>query len=518
MTTNIIISKQHQCVLLPYDGHIKTMWPEANTIGHNGSTFAVIPHRPKEAIMLRTLGIAVPPPVLQYYDWEGGNPFDVQKKTVALLTSNRRAYALNDMGTGKTRSALWAWRYLNRMGVANKLLVIAPLSTLKFTWLHEILETVPGCKAVVLHGSAQQRRDLLAKSNADIFIINHDGLRVIAKELYERHDIDCLVLDELAVYRNTSQRYKQMQVFAQRFTWAWGMSGRPMPNSPVDVWTQCKILTPHTVPKFLRHARSMLLEQVSQFKWVPRTGAIEKAMSWMQPAVRFALDDVIELPQAVYRTIDVDLSEQQAKAYRKLSNDFAIMIEQKLITAANAGVAMGKLLQVGAGYVYSTNPSFVTLDSAPRQEALLEILDEAPHKVIVFAPWRHLIDGLSALFKHNEIDHAIVHGDINKRDEIFSDFQMTDRYRVLLAHPGCVHHGLTLTAATTCVWYSPVPSLEIYEQACARIRRIGQANKQQFLHFQATSVEKRIYALLRGKARLQDEFLTLMKNAMGDQQ
>ena len=80
----------------------------------------------------------------------------------------------------------------------------------------------------------------------------------------------------------------------------------------------------------------------------------------------------------------------------------------------------------------------------------------------------------------------MIHGDISHREKIFNDFQIHDKYRVLLAHPQCVHHGLTLTAATTIVWYAPVTSLEIYEQANARIRSVGQKHHQQFLHLQST--------------------------------
>jgi SNF2 family DNA or RNA helicase len=486
------------------------------TIDHDNQTFAILPHTPRTQVQLRALGVESPAPILFHYDWassDGAVPFQVQKQTASLATSHSRAYILNDMGTGKTKSSLWSWRYLHNLGAAKKLLIIAPLSTLKFVWLRELLITMPDIKVAVLHGSRARRLKLLA-SDADAYIINHDGVKSIVSELYARTDIDTLILDELAVYRNNSQRSKRMRDFAKRFTWVWGMTGRPMPNAPTDVWNQCKILTPNTVPKFFRHAKTQLMLQVSQFKWVPKSDAIDQALGWMQPSVRFALDDVVELPEAIHRTIDVDMTEEQARVYRKMSNEFAVLVKDKVITAANAAVAMGKLLQVGAGYVYTTNPQHVVLDSEPRQQMLLEMIEEAPHKVIVFAPWRHLIDGLSALFTNRKepIDHAVVHGDVNKRDQIFNAFQNTTQYRVLLAHPGCVHHGLTLTAATTIIWYSPTCSLDIYEQANARIRRVGQKEKQLFLHLQSSPIERKVYQMLRTKQRTQDAFLELIRS------
>jgi SNF2 family DNA or RNA helicase len=516
MSNSFIVSKPNQSVLVPR-AQVQELWPNAPWLTHKGRELSVLPHNPRTQIRLRAAGIEISAPILTYYDWLKGLPFAIQRSTAALTTGNQRSYVLNDMGTGKTRAALWSWHYLHRAGCAGKLLIVAPLSTLKFTWQHEVISTLPGMRAAVLHGSKAQRLKLL-RDDYDIYIINHDGLKVIAEELHQQDDIDTLVIDELAVYRNNSQRSKRMRQFAKRFTWVWGMTGRPMPQAPTDVWAQCQILTPHTVPKYFRHARSLLMTQVNQYKWVPKPNAIETALTWMQPNVRYSLDDVVELPEAISRTIDVEMTAEQTRVYRRLANEFVVMIENQRVTAANAGVAMNKLLQVGAGYIYSSNPQYAELDSSPRKDLLLELVEEAPHKVIVFAPWRHLIHGLSVLMLKEDVEHAVVHGDIPKRDQIFHDFQMTDKYRVLLAHPQCLHHGLTLTAATTIIWYSPTTSLEVYEQANARIRRYGQKHKQQFLHLQSTAVEKRIYRMLRDKQKLQDEFLAMIKTAMNGKQ
>jgi SNF2 family DNA or RNA helicase len=494
------------------------LWPDAQTINYRNEKYSIFPHHPYSQIQLRAVNLDVPPPILYYFDWasaDGTKPFHVQKQTAALATSYQRAYILNDMGTGKTRAALWSWFYLRQAGVAKKLLVVAPLSTLKFVWLREISLIMPQVKAAVLHGSQKQRLAAL-DSDADIYIINHDGLKTVVLELQGRTDIDTMILDELAVYRNNSQRFKRMQAFAQRFTWVWGMTGRPMPQSPVDVWSQCKILTPQNVPKFKSWAKTTLMQQVDIYKWVPKEGAIETAFSWMQPSVRYSLDDVTELPEAIVRTLDVELSEEQTAIYREVVTQYIAWIDEQRITAANAAVAFGKLLQIGCGYVYSLSPQYATLDSSPRQQLFLDLLEEAAHKVIVFCPWRHLVDNLSLLLTKEEVDHAVVHGEttLKKRGEIFSAFQNTSQYKVLLAHPACLHHGVTLTAATTIIWYSPVPSLEIYEQANARIRRVGQKHKQLFLHLQATAVERKVYAMLRAKQRMQNAFLDLIKTSI----
>ena len=83
----------------------------------------------------------------------------------------------------------------------------------------------------------------------------------------------------------------------------------------------------------------------------------------------------------------------------------------------------------------------------------------------------------------------------------------------MLAHPGCISHGLTLTAADTVIWYSPITSLETYDQANARIRRVGQQHKQQLLHLQSTPVERKIYKLLQSKQKVQEKLLDMFEDA-----
>ena len=211
-----------------------------------------------------------------------------------------------------------------------------------------------------------------------------------------------------------------------------------MPNKPTDVWAQCKIVTPHTVPKYFNQAREMLMTKVNQYVWVPKENAVSTAFSMMQPSVRFALDDVVELPPAIYRTIDTELSQQQAETYKKLATVFQVMVKEKKITAVNAGAAMNKLLQVALGWVYTSAPEFVVLENKARTDTLIDLVRSATHKVLVFVPYRHALAGLSTIFTAHEIDHAVVHGDVNDRDRIFNLFQNTSKYDVLLAHPQCV--------------------------------------------------------------------------------
>jgi SNF2 family DNA or RNA helicase len=512
-----IVSKANKVILVPRRGDTCNMFPETHQITHLDQEFLVVNHDIPRTIMLRSLGYHIPNPMLSYYEFPGGKPFDVQKRTVDLMTTAARCYVLNSMGTGKTKATLWAWDYLYSHGFCGKLLVVATLSTLRFVWQSEAFATLPHRKVEVLHGTKAQRLERLDNKDADIYVINHDGLKTIMPELSQRLDIDVLALDEVAVYRNNSDRSKAMRKFAPRFKIVWGLTGRPMPNEPTDVWGISKVVTPHTSPKYFKQAQELLMTKINNFKWIPRPEAIDRAIAMLQPNVRFDLDQVVELPEVISRTIDVPLTSMQSKIYKTLATEFKAEVGNGQVTAVNAAVAMGKLLQVSGGWVYAgpmgAVPVFKVDDPMPRHQTLIDLINENERKVIVYVPFRHAIEGLTPILDAAGIEHAVVHGEVSGRSEIFNQFQHTDKYKTLLAHPACVAHGLTLTAADTIIWYMPITSLEIYEQANARITRIGQKHKQKVLHLQSTPVERKIYSLLQRKQKVQDTLLELLADA-----
>jgi len=519
--TELFVSAAHKMLVVPKAEVVANMFPDARLVTLQGKEFHLVPHLPSECFLLRTMGYTVPAPILTHYDWPGRfKPFDAQRQTAGLLTMNKRAYVLNSMGTGKTSAALWSWDYLYSQGLAKKLLVIAPLSTLKFTWQREVFQTLPHRKVNVVHHASRAKRVALLKDpEAEIYITNHDGAKLLHDDIMQEianGNIGVIVLDELAVYRNgKSERTKSMKKIGEKVEWLWGMTGSPMPRSPTDVWAQCQIVTPNTVPRFFTHFRDKVLTRLTQFKYVPKPNAVETAYSVMQPAVRFTIDDVQELPELVTITKDIPMGKKQANVYKALAAACHAAVGTSEITAANAGAVMMKLLQVATGWVYDKDRNVVPLDGASRVEALVETIDEAEHKVLVFVPFIHAMDGISDALTKENIDHTCVSGQtaIGLRSTIFHDFQNTNKYKVLVAHPQCLAHGVTLTTANTIVWFGPVTSLEIYEQANARIRRVGQKNKQLILHFQSTPVEKKIYKLLQNNQQVQDAFLGMFADA-----
>ena len=104
-----------------------------------------------------------------------------------------------------------------------------------------------------------------------------------------------------------------------------------------------------------------------------------------------------------------------------------------------------------------------------------------------------------------------------ERDRIFGEFQNGTDLRVLVANPATMSHGLTLTAATNIIWFAPIHSNDIYEQACARVRRPGQTRTTVIAHIACSDIERRIYTRLRTKQKLQGALLEIMKGIENDE-
>lgn len=493
---------------------VASVLPGAGVVEYRGQKLVVAKHNAMNRVILSNLGIKMPG-TLDRYNWPGiFKPFDAQRKTVDFLMANPRAYCLNDLGTGKTSSVLWAFDALRRQKVVRKMLVVSPLSTLQRTWGDEAFRTLPHLKSVVLHGSKEKRLKMLA-TDADIYIINHHGVEVIREELVKRTDIDLVVIDEVAIYRNPrTAMWKAMNSVVRPRQWAWGLTGTPTPNSPTDAYGQVRLLTPQRVPHSARAFREMVMTQLGQFKWVPKREATDVVKQAMQPAIRFSREQCLDLPPVIYMDRDAPLTTAQKAAYDEMKKTLIADVAGAKVQALNTAVMLSKLVQIACGVVYDQSGSEQRLSAAHRSDIVREIIDQSLGKVIVFAPYKSVVRAL-----HDDLskDHscAMITGDTGRteRDTIYSRMQRDPTLRVLVASPSAMSHGLTLTQANTIVWYAPVTSNETYQQANARISRAGQTLTQFVVNISGSPVETAIYKRLAAKQALQGDILDLLQEA-----
>lgn len=527
---------------------VTTVIPTARLVTHEGDTLVAVPHRPEEVKVLRNLGFNPPDPMEYYYQWPGRfKPFAAQVETANFLAMHDRAFCLNSMGLGKTVTSLWAYDYMRECKLVKKALIVCPLSTMERTWADEVFKTFPHLDATVVYGTRERRKKLLAQ-DADLYIINTDGIKTILEDLQKRDDIDLIIVDEIAMFRNAgTDRWKTLNAICnkQSARRVWGLTGAPTPHEPTDAWAQCRIVVPTSpsVPKYFGKFRDMVMKQLTQFKWVARKDAVDTVKAIMQPSVRFALDDCIDLPEQTFVTRDVEMTTEQKAAYKNMLDKLKMEYEGGQVLAVNEAVKANKLVQIACGVAYGAKGEYIHIPNKPRIDVLKELIEESEGKVLVFVPltgvlenvaqelsdWYIKNDGDLGIanavanrldgkpFRHDNV--ACIHGETSKtdRDQIFGEFQKTDRIRVIVANPSTMSHGLTLTAATTIIWYAPIHSNDVYEQACARVRRPGQTRTTVIAHIAGSDIERRIYKRLQGKQKLQGSLLDIMKGIESDQ-
>lgn len=517
----MLILKDKKAVLLQVEdtAQITTVIPTAKVVNTAKGKMVAIPHRPDETRVLRSLGFDVPSPMQLYYDFPAKfKPFEAQRISAEFATMNNRCFILNSMGLGKTITTLWAYDYLKKCGQVKSMLVICPLSTMERTWGDEIFFSFPQYKFKTLYGSKDKRLKLLNEP-ADIYIINTDGAKIIVDELADRKDIDLVVIDELALMRTkTTDRWKALDKICNKQTprKVWGLTGSPIPNSPADAFAQVKLVTPNNkaIPKYYTSFKNQVMYQVNQFKWLPKPDAVETVHKAMQPAVRFSIDECLDLPPQVFSTKTAEMTSAQDKAYKSMLSSLQAEYAEGKITAVNEAIKASKLMQIALGYVYGEDDTVVELPNNNRLEVLLETVEASEGKSIVFVPFTAALRKVSDFLTKKGISNEIIDGSTSKteRDRIFGLFQRTEEPKVLVANPQAMSHGLTLTAATTIVWFGPVHSNEIYQQACARVRRPGQKHTTVIVHVVSTKYEEKVYERLKNKQSLQGTLLELMKS------
>ena len=470
-----------------------------------------------EAHVLKNLKIKnVPSPILKTYDWPGlHRPFDHQKTTSSFLTLNKRAFCLNEQGTGKTGSVIWAADYLMRQGRIRRVLVICPLSIMDSAWRADLFKFAMHRSVDIAHGSAEKRRAVI-ESQAEFVIINFDGVEVVSDAI-EKANFDLIVVDEANAYKNAqTNRWKVLNRLVKPDTWLWMLTGTPAAQSPVDAYGLAKLVNPQGVPKFFGSFKDMVMYKVTQFKWVPKPSATDTVFKALQPAIRFTKDECLDLPEMTYMNREVVLTKQQAKFYNLMKNRMVMEAAGEEITAVNAAVNLSKLLQISCGAVYSDTGEVVEFDIKNRYAVLKEVIDEANNKVLVFVPFKHAIDLITAKLRDDGIPTEIIRGDVSatKRTDIFKRFQETPKPRVLVIQPQAAAHGVTLTAADTVVWWGPTSSLETYAQANARVHRAGQHHPSTVIRLMGSNAEKHVYRMLDTKIDVHTKIVDLYKELL----
>jgi len=493
---------------------VTTVIPKSKDMGNNQ---VLVNWGLDEMQVLKNLQIKnIPSPIISKYDWPGMHkPFEHQKTTSSFLTLHRRAFCLNEQGTGKTGSVIWAADYLMTLGKVKRVLVICPLSIMDSAWRADLFKFAMHRTVDIAYGTREKRTRII-NSDAEFIIINYDGVEIV-KDIIAENKFDLVVIDEANAYKNVqTTRWKTLNKILTPDTWLWMLTGTPAAQSPVDAYGLAKLVNPKNVPKFYTTFKDMVMYKVAQFKWTIRPNADKIVYQSLQPAIRFTKEECLDLPEMTYVTREVELTPQQKKYYNALRSKLVIQASGEQITAVNAAVGLSKLLQISCGAVYSDTGETLEFDINNRYKVLREVIDETQQKILIFVPFKHTIQILSQQLQRDGFTTEIINGEVsaNKRAEIFKQFQETPNPRILIIQPQAASHGVTLTAADTVVWWGPTPSLETYAQANARVHRAGQRHPVTIVRLQGSNAERHLYKMLDTRITDHTKLVDLYKNLL----
>lgn len=440
---------------------------------------------------------------------------DYQKRATELVISTPKIGLFLDMGLGKTVITMTAIQDLmfDRFEVS-RVLVIAPKRVAEDTWTreHAKWDHLKDLKISKVLGTAAQRRKAL-EVEADIYVIGRDNVVWLVEHLQKIHKdwpFDMVVIDELSSFKNPqAKRFRALRKAMPYVKRVVGLTGTPSPNGLMDLWAEVYLLDRgerlgSTLGAYReRYFRPGARNGYVVYKWDALPGArkeIEAKISDI--CISMSAADYLKLPKRIDNVIPVQLSPAEMAAYKTMEAEQLLQIEDDDIAALNAAAVMTKLLQIANGSVYAVDGKVVQIHNA-KLEALEEIIDTTDGPVLVFYSYKH--------------DLAAIQGSIKGARILNSTADIADwnagKVQVLLAHPASVGYGLNLQeGGHVIVWYGLTWSLELYQQANARLYRQGQEKPVIIHHLIAEgTVDEEVMQALQHKDTSQAALLAALK-------
>jgi len=349
--------------------------------------------------------------------------------------------------------------------------------------------------------------------DADIYVINRENVVWLVEHCGKRWPFDMVIIDELSSFKsNKAQRFRALRKVRPLIKRIVGLTGTPAPNGLIDLWPQVYLLDRgERLGKTIRGYRERYFvpgrrNRTTVFNWIPKPEA-EKAIydKLSDICVSMSANDWLELPERIDNFIPVQLSPEAREQYRRLERDLLLPLAGSDVVANTAAALSIKLLQMANGAVYDENGLAKEIHNA-KLEALEDILEAANGQpVLVYYSFRHDLERLQRYLKKHKPRQLKYQADIEdwNRGEI----------PVLLAHPASAGHGLNLQAGGhIIVWFGLTWSLELYQQANARLDRQGQQQGVIVHHLVAEgTVDEDVKRALEGKALGQEALLSAVK-------
>lgn len=440
-------------------------------------------------------------------------PHNYQSYAISHIMENPISGLFLDMGLGKTVSTLTAIDGLLLEGEIEKVLVIAPKRVAEDTWSTEVekWDHINHLRVSKILGTEKQRTAALYK-DADIYVINRENVVWLVDKCFKNWNFDTVVIDELSSFKSSkSQRFRALKKVRPFFKRIIGLTGTPAPNSLMDLWPQIYLMDGgQRLGKTITSYRQQyfypaLANGHIVYKYALKDNAENEIYKKIDDiCVSMKAEDYLDLPEAIYNRVEINLDVKASTKYKNLEKE--LVMEDEEVTAVNAAVLTGKLLQLANGAIYNDDKDVIEIHDE-KLKALDEIIEAAQGKpILLFYNFQHdydrIIEHLPKSIKAQKLENS---KDIKKWNE--------GKIDLALVHPASAGHGLNLQyGGNIIVWFGLTWSLELYQQANARLHRQGQTKTVIIHHLIAKgTVDEDVMNALESKEVNQDKLMRAIK-------
>ena len=439
-----------------------------------------------------------------------------------------------EMGTGKSKVLVDNMAMLYDKGKINGAIIVAPKGVYRNWYSQEIpnhLASHIQPTMVLWTALTSKTKD---KEYQSLFETGHDlhilimnvealstkkGLEFAAK--FMRCHETMLAIDESTTIKNPSaKRTKSILSLGKEATYRRILTGSPVTKSPLDLYTQCGFLNSYLLGydsfyAFRNRYANMIdrnfggrrVQLIGSYKRLDELADKLKAFSY-----RVLKDECLDLPDKVYIRREVDLTDEQNKAYSTMKSAALASLKGKMATAPHVLTQMMRLHQITCGHLKNDDGTITEIKNN-RLKELLNLLDEVEGKVIIWANYvhdiQHIVKEISSQFGADSIVQyygAIPAEERQKNIEKFQD--PNSKAKFFIGNPQTGGYGITLTCANTVVYYSNGYDLEKRLQSEDRAHRIGQEKSVTYVDFIAPkTVDEKIVKALRSKMNIANQIM-----------
>jgi len=409
-------------------------------------------------------------------------------------------------------------------GSISRMLVVSPKSIVT-VWEQEFEKFAAyPYTAAVLDGDSGKKADTIRHMNGSglqVVIVNYESCWRLESEIV-RWEPELIVCDESSKIKNPQAKCsKALHRLGRLSRFNLILTGTPITNSPLDFFSQYKFLDESIFGGSFYSFRGKYAilggfqnHQIVGYKHLNEL--VEKAHSI---AYRIRIDEAVELPEFVEEIRPIKLERKAQQIYDGIDKESYAELMGGEVLARNVLTRLLRLSQVTGGFIRDDTNGIVEAVSHAKLEALEDIIDscmDEGKKLVVFARFVPEIDAISAMLRKKGIGYALIKGDVTDRAEQVERFQTDPDTRVFIGQLQTTGMGLTLTAASVCVYYSLDFSFANYEQSRARIRRIGQTKRGVYIHLVCKdTIDETVMAALKKKANVASLLVDDYKQLIG---